>query len=1387
MKKNITFLGTLLFCILSFRAQAQDGQHQYSAIDAGTYSCSGNFSDVNNTDYAAESYGMAYNVVWHRFTITQTSNVNISLCNSGWDTYLYLVDQYGSGIASDDDGGCGGGTSAIAINSLQAGTYYIATGGYGSNTGDVDLELNVTGTGSASPGSGMNNAISAGSFSSSGGTYTDTRSNGSGCLGSFIGQPSNDLWYVFTVSSSATVTIGTCGSGIDTYLHLLNASGSELASDDDSGCGNFTSAITYSLSPGTYYVVSEGYGNNQGSITTTINIGAGTTVGGTGCTLLTAVPSSDRNYITTYVPRSEMSNVSDLATSTTCDVMETIQYFDGLGRPMQTVQVKASPGNNDIVQPIVYDQYGRINTQYLPYANNPNVASDGSYKTDALTQQANFYGSTTAWAQGIVKTQYPTSNINYEASPLDRIVENGAAGQSWQLSNSGVYNSGHTIRIAYGANNNEVIKWEVNSSGNGAIGSTTYAPNTLSKRTLTDENGNNTIEFKDTEGLLVCKMAQLGSSYLSTYYVYDDYNNLTYVIPPIPANTTYPTAFLETDAVFINFIYGYHYDGRNRQVEKKIPGKGWEFMIYNPLDQVSFRQDANQRNKPNQEWTFIRYDAQGRVVITGIWYSGDGADGNIASPSHSREQWLQSWSTSHAPLWSTPDNTTSTGYNNDDPPGQILTINYYDDYTFPGNPYGSWNPSMTRPVGLLTASKTTVLESNGTYGPMLWTVNYYDAKGRLQQTFKQHYLGGAASYTTNNYDAIQTTYNFDNSVAATYRYHYVNGSQNLRMDNAYFYDHAGRKFQTWTAMNNGTSILENQEDYNEIGQLMTKHLHSEDNAASFLQNISYSYNERGWINHIGSVYFDEVLRYDLPVAGAVARYNGNIAEQQYTAQYSGTQTVTYGYDELNRLNWGNSTAGFSESGITYDYLGNIMGLTRSNYGTLGYSYTNGSQLDHVNGFINGSYVYDSNGNKVTDGPKGNTIYYNMLDLPRSITGSNTISYTYSATGEKLSSVNSGVRTDYISGIQYNSSGVIDFVQTEDGRAIASGSGFNFEYTLTDHLGNNRVTFDRTHGKVGEDDYYPFGLNVHRQANAGNKYLYNKKELQDGLNEYDYGARFYDPVIARWTGVDPLAEKYRRWSAYNYCVNNPIRFTDPDGMGVQEEYDKLKNAVDAAHAREQREADYANFFGSIYIPTSLTSQENANLHGDDTESTNESSGGSEQASNTDDSNTDSSVDAANQGRPLFSDLVKNYPTTSNVADVYALVGGDLLRSYNQDPVSYGNTCAMRLSYALNKSGATIPYIRGKTFKGSNNLNYFIRVKDMASYMDATYGQPNINGMRPGDFSGKTGIIQFNVSGWSDATGHFTLWNGSSPLYGNYFNIGQQEPGVTLTGVHLWVFR
>jgi len=105
----------------------------------------------------------------------------------------------------------------------------------------------------------------------------------------------------------------------------------------------------------------------------------------------------------------------------------------------------------------------------------------------------------------------------------------------------------------------------------------------------------------------------------------------------------------------------------------------------------------------------------------------------------------------------------------------------------------------------------------------------------------------------------------------------------------------------------------------------------------------------------------------------------------------------------------------------------------------------------------------------------------------------------------------------------------------------------------DHLGNTRITFTDSANvarSLTENHYYPFGMSFAGipQKQTGNLYLYNGKELQPdfGLNLYDYGARFYDGAVGRWWSVDPLAEKSRRWSPFNYCMNNPTRFIDPDG-------------------------------------------------------------------------------------------------------------------------------------------------------------------------------------------------------------------------------------------------
>ena len=112
-----------------------------------------------------------------------------------------------------------------------------------------------------------------------------------------------------------------------------------------------------------------------------------------------------------------------------------------------------------------------------------------------------------------------------------------------------------------------------------------------------------------------------------------------------------------------------------------------------------------------------------------------------------------------------------------------------------------------------------------------------------------------------------------------------------------------------------------------------------------------------------------------------------------------------------------------------------------------------------------------------------------------------------------------------------------------------------EYYLKDHLGSPRALCDCTGELIALRDYYPFGKQWDK-PNAPvttDLYHYNGKEVQPvgdaGL--LDYGARFYHPDLGRWLTQDPMAEKFNSVSSYNFCLNNPIRYTDPFGLEPQQ--------------------------------------------------------------------------------------------------------------------------------------------------------------------------------------------------------------------------------------------
>ena len=255
--------------------------------------------------------------------------------------------------------------------------------------------------------------------------------------------------------------------------------------------------------------------------------------------------------------------------------------------------------------------------------------------------------------------------------------------------------------------------------------------------------------------------------------------------------------------------------------------------------------------------------------------------------------------------------------------------------------------------------------------------------------------------------------------------------------------------------------------------------------------------------------------------------------------------------------------------------------------------------------------------------------YNFLNLPQSIEfgypvtfngvttirSTGRIEFIYDAFGTKMrktvtlidlggADVSSDV-TDYMGEYEYKNK-VLSRIQNTEGSCVRQSNGsFLYEYSLKDHLGNTRVTFSDNNGdmsinpdnEVSQINHYaPFGLNLEGNwngASGANKYAYNGKEWNDdfGLGWNDYGARFYDPAMARWNATDPKADKYKDVSSYCYANNNPIRFIDPDGMELYVANDDKKALADivmsALRDMQEGETTFSMNKGQDYTQISVT--------------------------------------------------------------------------------------------------------------------------------------------------------------------------------------------------------
>lgn len=906
----------------------------------------------------------------------------------------------------------------------------------------------------------------------------------------------------------------------------------------------------------------------------------------------TFTTDASKNRVVSRSPRIATTNPYQDYTK----VSTSVTYSDGSGRNLQSVGYKLSPTAKDLLSSTPeYDSYGRPKKNILPVASS---VATGQYQSNSQSLAQTFYGDTAPYSE---VTQY-------EVSPLSRTFKGIGVGaafrpnkeseQKFETGNFGIakyeLDINGSLQIS-SYTGNEIFKTTgIDEQGQKSISFADKDGRTLENRVQFTGDGTQT------------------SHYLITTYVYDYLGRMVMVIPPklygkIPNNTAIATS------PYLVGLYLSKYDERNRVVEAHTPNAGWSYMIYNRLGQMVMSQ--NSRIRANNQWEFVKYDAFGRTAMTGVFvnYSSRAtlqtAFDNYTQEKQYEEQdnsGVEGYTNRSFPFLVNATEIMTVNYYDDyswKTPTDLSFVAYK----------GTRYPNAK---GLLTGNKVRRLDtqawlrsamyyddknrliqsqSENRFGTINQTDMVFDFIGQLLEERTIYRKPSTTDIES------RTAYSYDHAGRKTQAIHFYTGHAPELLA-TYEYDELGRMIIKNLNEAQKDSIIRQSESLNKgVTDVAKKYvllkpgtLIEPDSVylafiGSGLQSVSYAYNIKGNLRGInltptGRLDSSKVFSLKLDYHEDGRFYNGLLSKQSWKS-HSDTTTrhLLYDYDRANRYTnaqfKGRTNEKYNEN-LSYDSNGNIKKLNRFGLETannwqridsLSYHYDAlSNQLNGVLDFAtlkghkdNGDstdYTYYLDGSLKSDANKGITnIVYNYLGLQDEIQfGENQkIKNIYTADGNKLAQLlingSTTIRTDYIGGLIYRNDTLISISHDEGIIKRKPDGSYKYQYFITDHLGNNRVIFEKLNDTLyvaQRADYYAFGglmegLSSSLNATSWN-FLFQGKEYVDafGANYYDFHARGYDSNLGRFDGIDPV-DNYML-SGYAGMNNNPISYIDPDG-------------------------------------------------------------------------------------------------------------------------------------------------------------------------------------------------------------------------------------------------
>ena len=620
-----------------------------------------------------------------------------------------------------------------------------------------------------------------------------------------------------------------------------------------------------------------------------------------------------KNSVEIIVPLAKVSNVSSLNSNNSIRI---IQYTDGLGQSNVSVIKNITPLGKDIVSLTSFGCEGSIVNNWLPVP----ITQGNSLPDPAIVMQSakTFYGDSKPYSSSKSEKLFGGFFIQQITPP----------GQDW-------HNNDKKKTMKSYVNYDEdyslyrVTKYTVTSNG---VKNEGYYPTLMLKLIEnTDEDGKKIIDFFDFTGNHILQRKVVGNTDVSsfdTYYVYDDMNNLCYVLPPEASNRMRSVNSVYA-CVANNPIeqcaYIYRYDGEKRCIEQKNPGADWVYYVYDQSGRLALSQDGNQRE--TNTWIFQKYDKYGRPIQNGSVVLTQSLS-NIRDYIKSRVM-TETW--------------TNSGYSDSFTLGtnkKVYTTYYYDNYNFLNlSAYASikqhllytdesdFDARCSRMSdgmdiamrGMPTGTSVSLMNDTG----VIVAAVYYDDKNRVVQSHSTNHLNG--------YDKYYLSYDFTGNVLKQRHIHKAFSNAEIIENYIYEYDNKGRFIATNHAINDLPVAKINAFQYDELGRINKKFLHFNKH------NIIYTYNIHGKLKTSSNVFYSQTIRYQ---DGNLQKYyNGNISEiDEINCTISandGSLSHSYQYDEVNRLSFNKSSlqnhASAYNGQYAYDRNGNITTIIRNGF------------------------------------------------------------------------------------------------------------------------------------------------------------------------------------------------------------------------------------------------------------------------------------------------------------------------------------------------------------------------------------------------------------------------------------------------------------------------